>query len=242
MRWCRWSRKWNGAAARGRRGSWPTAVFSRMKICGRWKDAGSKPICPIRTGARVEQRSGGRWRGTNGGEQSQFAADATEATHDRGACLVQETQSAGRAGNRDFERAARDATVPAPGAVGGSGRMGARGDGLQSSPLSRSAPQRLIIPIVPPDKANPTPDWLCARNHSASQSRHRLGRAGYSARNNSKRRRCDTVSRRHASHIICAAPPRSRAALLPIFALQRTVGRAYGASHPANRIPRAPAS
>jgi hypothetical protein len=171
-----------------------------------------------RPGARVEHRSGGRWSGTNGGERSQFAAGATEATHDRGPCLVQGTPSAGRAGDRDFERAARDATVPAPGAVGGSGRVDARGDGLQPLPLSRSAPQRLIVPIASPDRANNKRNrsGLCAMKFRKIESRHRLGSPGTSASTNVKHRRCDTV-------FAGAAP--------------RNLFRTYGASprcHPTN--------
>ena len=133
--WYPWSTKWNGAAARVRSGSWPTAAFSQMKICERWKRVTSNLSARSESGTGVEHRPGGRRSGTNGGERSEFATAQAEATHDGGPCLVQETQNTGRAGVWDIKRTARDAAVPAPRAVCGSGGMGARSDGPQSIPL-----------------------------------------------------------------------------------------------------------
>src|ERR1700686_3691441 len=48
MPWSRWSTKWNDNVENVRSECWPTAVFSRTKICESWKNAASQPMYPTR--------------------------------------------------------------------------------------------------------------------------------------------------------------------------------------------------
>ena len=83
------------------------------------------------SGARIEHRKKGARSGTDDGERSASAAFAPEVAQRPRSCLVQKTQGNGRAGVRNFERTAWDATVPPPRAAGHRRRMGAGRDRLQ---------------------------------------------------------------------------------------------------------------
>src|SRR3979490_1576028 len=65
-------------------------------------------------GPRVEHGRNRARSGTDDGEQSAPATFAAEVAKRQGPRLVQETPRAGRAGDRDFKRAARDAAVSTP--------------------------------------------------------------------------------------------------------------------------------
>ncbi len=77
-----------------------------------------------------------------------------------------EAQGAGRAGVRHLERAARDATVPAPRPVGGAAGVHAGRHRLQSHPLSHLAAQRLTLRPSPPSQNS------CAEHHHQATTGH----------------------------------------------------------------------